>query len=103
MIFICMTNEVVWQCDTPSQVGRLQKYNTLSHSLFNTYIFKAGVINLLYSIKICRLPIFKKSYIFAICKTLYNSINFFALARSSIGGLHACDQTPSNYAFEKSG
>ena len=75
MIFICMTSEVVWQCDKPSQVGRLQKYNALSHTLSNTYIFKVIDINLLCAIKICRLPISKKSNIFALCNTLYNSIN----------------------------
>ena len=55
MIFISMTSEVVWQCDTPSQVGRLYKYSTLSHTLLNTYIFKVIVVNLLCSIKICHL------------------------------------------------
>ena len=74
MILICMTSEVVWQCDTPSQVGRLQKYSTLSHTRFNTYIFKVKVIKLLCSIKVCRLPISKESYIFAFCNTLHNSI-----------------------------
>ena len=56
MKFICMTSEVMWQCDTPSLVGRLKKYSTLSDTLFNTYIFKVIVINLLCSIKICHLP-----------------------------------------------
>ena len=73
-IGICMTSEVVWQCDMPSQVGRLQKCRTLSYTLFNTSIFKVMVINLLCSIKICCLPISKKSNMFAFFDTLYNSI-----------------------------
>ena len=74
MIFICITSEVMRQCDTSSQVERLQKYSILSHTPFNTYIFEVIVINLLCSFKICCLPVSKKSNISAFCNTLYNSI-----------------------------